>query len=271
MWAAYRSSAVMHQANQAHQPDPLPRHGVCATPSPLKGATAVVTGAGGGIGRVIARSLADLGGRLCLVSRSGEGLDKAAEELAGPVESCPTDLTCEDDLDTLVNTIRRSFGEHLDVLVHCAGIYHRASMEQADIEDLDRQLETNVAAPYRLTKLLLPMLKAAQGQVVFINSTQGLRAQATLGQYAATQHALKAIADSLRDEVNEHGVRVLTLHAGRTATRRQESIFRAEGRPYRPELLVQPQDIADMIASCLTLPRTAEVTNLTMRPMVKSY
>ncbi len=268
----------MNQAIQARGPRLLPQRALretCVTgppsSSPLQGASIVVTGAGGDIGRAIARTLAGLGGRLCLVGRGTDRLDETAEGLVGPVESCPADLTCEQDVDALERAIRCSFGEHLDVLVHCAGVYNRAAMEQANIEDLDRQFEANVSAPYRLTKRLLPMLKAAKGQIVFLNSTQGLRATATVGQYAATQHALTAIADSLRDEVNEHGIRVLTIYSGRTATKRQEAIFRAEGRPYRPELLLQPQDLADMIASCLTLPRTAEVTNLTMRPMIKSY
>ena len=105
---------------------------------------------------------------------------------------------------------------------------------------------------------------------MFINSTQGLAASAGVGLFAATQHALRAMADSLRDEVNGDGVRVLTVYPGRTATPRQASIFELEGRPYAPDRLLQPEDIATMIVASLKLPRTAEVTNLTIRPMLKS-
>jgi NADP-dependent 3-hydroxy acid dehydrogenase YdfG len=78
------------------------------------------------------------------------------------------------------------------------------------------------------------------------------------------------MSDTLRDEVNGDGIRVLTVYPGRTATPRQERIFAMEGRAYTPERLLQPQDIAAMIVASLKLPRTAEVTNLTIRPMQKA-
>ncbi|MDE3181573.1 MAG: SDR family NAD(P)-dependent oxidoreductase [Acidobacteriota bacterium] len=101
---------------------------------------------------------------------------------------------------------------NLDVLIHCAGVFHTGRMEQASIEDLDSQNSANVRAPYLLTRRLLPLLTAAHGQIVFINSSAGLRAkQAELGEYAATKHALKAIADSLHEELNPKGVHALML------------------------------------------------------------
>jgi short-subunit dehydrogenase len=90
-----------------------------------------------------------------------------------------------------------------------------------------------------------------------------------VGQYAATKHALKAIADCLREEVNPKGVRVLTVYLGRTATAMQEAVHRQEGRVYRPETLLQPEDVATMVVQALMLPYTAEVTDISIRPMVK--
>ena len=104
-----------------------------------------------------------------------------------------------------------------------------------------------------------------------MNSTVGLEARAGVGQYASTQHALRAIADALRAEVNSDGVRVLTVYLGRTATARQKRIFQLEGRQYTPELLMQPEDVAHMVMAAIRLPRTAEVTEIRMRPLVKSY
>jgi NADP-dependent 3-hydroxy acid dehydrogenase YdfG len=142
---------------------------------------------------------------------------------------------------------------------------------EADIEDLDRQYRTNVRGPYLLTQALLPLLRECHGQIVFMNSTVGLEARAGVGQYAATQHALRAIADALRAEVNADGVRILSVYLGRTATARQAHIFRLEGRRYAPELLVQPADVAHMVMAALLVPRTAEVTEIRMRPLMKSY
>jgi NADP-dependent 3-hydroxy acid dehydrogenase YdfG len=78
---------------------------------------------------------------------------------------------------------------------------------------------------------------------------------------------MKAVADSLRDEVNANGVRVTSIFLGRTATERQRAIFAAEGRPYPPERLVQPANVAGLVLFLLRLPRTSEVTDILLRPM----
>jgi NADP-dependent 3-hydroxy acid dehydrogenase YdfG len=118
---------------------------------------------------------------------------------------------------------------------------------------------------------MLPLLKSSRGQIVFINSSAGLAARPNAGQFSATQHALKALADSTRAEVNEHGIRVLSVYPGRTATSRQAALYASTGSQYRPELLLQPEDIASVILNAITLPRTAEVTDITIRPLQKSY
>jgi NADP-dependent 3-hydroxy acid dehydrogenase YdfG len=79
---------------------------------------------------------------------------------------------------------------------------------------------------------------------------------------------MKAVADSLRGEVGEAGVRVLTLYAGRTATPRQQRIFAGEGRDYLPERLLQATDVAAIIVAALQLPHTLEVTDVSIRPMI---
>ncbi len=182
----------------------------------------------------------------------------------------PIDLTIDDSVTELAAPLSRDVGR-LDVLVHSAGVFEMGPLGAADVADLDSQYRTNVRGPYLLTQILLPLLRASRGQIVFVNSTVGLQARAGLGQYASTQHALRAIADALRAEVNSDGVRVLTVYLGRTATARQARIFSLEGRPYAPELLVQPDDVAEMVLAALRLPRTAEVTEIRMRPLVKSY
>ena len=96
-------------------------------------------------------------------------------------------------------------------------------------------------------------------------------ARRNVSQFAATQHALKAIADHLREEVNADGVRVISVFPGRTATSRQAALYAREGRPYQPELLLQPEDVASVVVHALALPRTAEVTNVSIRPTLKSY
>jgi short-subunit dehydrogenase len=117
---------------------------------------------------------------------------------------------------------------------------------------------------------MLPLLVASRGQIVFINSTAGLTAnRAEIGQYAATKYGLRAIADSLREEVNPCGVRVTSVYLGRTASPMQEALHREEGKSYEPQMLLQSGDVASVVIQSLVLPRTAEITDITLRPLCK--
>jgi len=155
----------------------------------------------------------------------------------------------------------------LDLVVHAAGAF--ASGKWSESDHLDALLALNLEAPARLTRLLLPRLRASRGQIVFVNSSQGLTAGEGVGAYAASKHALKALADSLRQEVNETGVRVLTIYPGSTATPMQARIRESKGLAYDPLVYLQPADIASMVVAATSLPRTAEVTDIIMRPMKK--
>ena len=155
------------------------------------------------------------------------------------------------------------------VLVHAAGVHVAGPVGRAPVAELDEQLAVNLRAPYLLTQALLPDLVAAAGDVVFVNSSAGRAARAGVAAYSASKHALRALADGLRDEVNPRGVRVLSVYPGRTATPGQEAIFAEEGRAYAPGLLLQPEDVAEAVAGALALPRTAEVTEIMIRPMRK--
>lgn len=242
------------------------------TPDALAGKVAVVTGASSGIGQAVASTLAERGSTLCLAGRHRDALEAvaAAAPRASSVHLFDADLEDEHAVRNLVHQIEVRVGQ-ADILVHCAGAYGRGPLRDAPVEQLDLLYRINVRAPYLLTQLMLPLLTASRGQIVFMNSTQGLEAAATVGQYAAMKHALKAIADSLRQELNADGVRVLTVFPGRTATPGMQDIYESANQEYDPEVLLQPSDIAAVIVNALTVPRTAEVTNISIRPFIKSY
>jgi NAD(P)-dependent dehydrogenase (short-subunit alcohol dehydrogenase family) len=232
---------------------------------------AVVTGAGAGIGKALALALAEHGATLALVSRRAGPLGEVAESARArgvQVRTYAADLGREAEVRDFGAAVKRDFGQ-IDILVHNAAILRMGTVAEGSAEDFNAHYRTNLLSPYLLTQDLLPLLLKRQGQVVFINSTAGLTARANVGQFAASKHALKAIADSLREEVNRHGVRVLTVYPGRTATPNQERLHRLEGRPYRPDRLLQPEDVAAVVLNALCLPRTAEVTEIKIRPMVK--
>lgn len=239
----------------------------------LENQVAVVTGASSGIGRAIAIALAAQGANLCLVGRKLDTLRAvagAAEGEASRHRCYQADLAIDGQVDKLIADIKRDL-RSVDILVHSAGVIWLGPLEAATADQLDGHYKTNVRAPYLLTQGLLPALKSAQGQIVFVNSSAGLLARANAGQYAASKHALKAVADSVREEVNPAGVRVLSLFLGRTASPMQASVHAMEGKAYHPELLMQPEDVAAVALHALTLPRSVEVTDINMRSRLKSY
>lgn len=236
---------------------------------PLLNQGALVTGAGRGIGRAIAMRLAALGCTVLCISRTQSELDETVRSIGSAAFALPLDISTEGAAEVMLDSMIRRAGR-FDILVHSAGIMQTGSVEEIQLVEVDRALKVNVFAPYALTQAALPALKRSQGQILFVNSSI-IRAANTAGRgmHAMAQAALKAFADSLRDEVNNYGVRVLSILPGRTATPRQEKLFAAAGQPYRPELLLQPEDVAELACNALLLSRTAEATDLFIRPMLK--
>jgi NADP-dependent 3-hydroxy acid dehydrogenase YdfG len=239
----------------------------------LQDCVALVTGATSGIGRAIALALVGQGARAGLIGRDANTLENVlqlARNDSPHSQMYRADLTREEEIRSLVADVDRDFAR-VDILVHCAGAISHGEHANASVSELDALYAANVRGPYLLTQLALPLLRVGPGQIVFVNSSSGLKARARAGQFSATQHAMKAIADSLRDEVNADGIRVLSVFPGRTATPRTEKLFHEEGKAYRPELLMQPEDVATMVIHAINLPRSAEVTEIAMRPLYKSY
>jgi NADP-dependent 3-hydroxy acid dehydrogenase YdfG len=232
----------------------------------LAGRLAVVTGASSGIGRAIAEELAGRGASICLVGRRPETLRAIASRMDGGARKLiyQIDLGIDAEVESLPGHLLRD-GAEVDILVHSAGIISLGAMEQASVEEFDRQIHINLRAPYRLTQALLPQLKSRRGQVVFINSSAAVFASPGSGAYSVSKHGLRGLADSLRAEVNGQ-VRVTSVFTGKTATPMQQSLHAAKGRAYAPESLIQPEDVASLVAHLLTLACTVEVTDIHMRP-----
>jgi NAD(P)-dependent dehydrogenase (short-subunit alcohol dehydrogenase family) len=232
---------------------------------------ALVTGASSGIGRAIALALGRAGWDLILLGRRAEALAETArvagEEGGRTIDVRVVDLERAPDVEELAATLATTY-VRLDVLVHAAGVHLLAPLEATGTSDLDRLYAVNVRAPVTLTRLLLPLLDEGQGDVVFINSSVVFHPRARVAAYAASKHALRGIADTLRAEVNPLGIRVLTVYPGRTATPTQAEIHELDGIPYRPERLLQPEDVAAAVCSAIFLSRTAEVTEIFIRPFL---
>jgi NADP-dependent 3-hydroxy acid dehydrogenase YdfG len=237
----------------------------------FEGQTAVVTGGGTGVGAALALALASAGAEIYLIGRRSYLLQliaKKACDLGSQALYCSADISSNEGQLEAVERLKQDLTQ-VDILIQNAAMYERGSIEDAHVSEFDKQYQTNVRAPYLLTQALLPMLKPRRGQVVFINSSGGITAKPLSAQYDATKHALKAIADSLRAEVNVYGVRVLSVYLGRTASEMQQRLSEMEGKPYTPKTLLQPEDVASVVVNALSLPRTAEVTDIWIRPAIK--
>ncbi|MDO8382510.1 MAG: SDR family NAD(P)-dependent oxidoreductase, partial [Microbacterium sp.] len=167
---------------------------------------ALVTGATGGIGGAIVRDLTRTH-RVIAVGRDVDSLARLASETG--TETQVVELTDAAAVERLAARLDR-----LDVLVHAAAIADVRSVEQATEDDWERQLRTNVISPALLTRATLPLIRRAQGTVIFIGSGSGTRPSAGSAIYTASKFALRAIADVLRLDEQEHRVRVVTVAPG---------------------------------------------------------
>lgn len=233
----------------------------------LSGQVALVTGAGSGIGKAIALDLAGQGASMWLAGRTQSKLEATASVIPNASSQVlAMDLASDASIDAAIARVA-----DVDILVLAGGEYATGPVATAPVESLDALYRANLRGNYRLTQALLPRLQRRPGQIVFINSSTGLSARPDVAMFSATNHALKAFADALRAEINPSGVRVLTVHPGRTATPRLEGLYASTGQAYKPELLLQPEDVALVVRNALTMPKTAEITDISLRPLMKSY
>jgi NADP-dependent 3-hydroxy acid dehydrogenase YdfG len=167
----------------------------------LAGRIGVATGASSGIGQAIAMRLVAEGATVNAVGRDKVRLGQllaSAIATGGPGGIIPAQVDLTDDGARRGLVAGLSAGPRVDLLIHSAGAYSRGDCVDAPIRDLDAPYASNVRAPYALIQELLPVLRAGGGDIILVNSTQGIRAAGGVGQYAATQHAMRAATDSLR-------------------------------------------------------------------------
>lgn len=222
--------------------------------------TALITGAGRGLGAAIARELAGTH-RLVLGARSADSLREICAEIPG-AEPWPVDLTDYDALPAATAQI-----EHLDVLVHNAGVAELGSIAESSVTQWRETLESNLIAVAELTRLLLPALRAANGHVVLINSGAGLRANPGWGVYAASKFGLRAFGDALRLE--EPQLRVTSIHPGRIDTDMQRAIVAQEDRSYNPDEFLTAATVARTVRNAIETPRDAHPTEIVLRPIAR--
>ena len=221
----------------------------------------LITGATRGIGRAIAEVLSDEW-HIIVGGTNAESVAKVVSELPN-ASGFVADLGDDAAIERAVAEI-----DSLDALVHNAGIAISKNTDQATRDEWRQQFEINVFAVAQLTSLLLPKLREAKGQVVFINSGAGFNAYRGGNPYAASKFALLAMADALREE--ERGkVRVTSVHPGRVDTDMQVELQTEMGRAYDASQHLRAESIARAVKLALDTSEEGMVESISLRPVAR--
>ena len=229
-----------------------------------------MTGAGRGIGRCIALTLARNGVRMSLAARTEaqlQALQAEIEALGGEAASFPTDVSRETDVIALVrNTVARY--DRLDILINNAGIGIFKPFAETTTEEWDRAMAVNARGPFLLCREALPYLKQSDwATIINVMSVSSRKGYVTQGAYGASKHALMGMTKVLAKEVQEDGIRVHALCPGAVDT---EMLAAA-----RPDLmggssLIQPQELADIVLFLVTHRGNAMIDQINIRRAVST-
>ena len=226
-------------------------------------ATHLLTGAGSGIGAVLAERLLERGDSLVALARSTE----RAHDLRADLPDA-TVLVADLADAAAVEAVAAQLPDALDSVVHAAGVVDLGPVASLTTEDWQEQLAVNLTSPAVLTREFLPYLREGRGIAVFVNSSAGLTASADWSAYAASKFGLRAFADALRAEEIEHGVRVTTIYPSRTATPMQQKVHEQEGRTYDASRWITPETVVATALHVLDLAPDATIPDVTVRPVV---
>lgn len=230
--------------------------------APAAASRALVTGATSGIGRAVAVRLRAAGWQVLALGRNPAALDALAQE-------CGAQTLMADVRDT-AEVVRLLAGQPLDAVVHAAGVLSsRELFQNIDPAAIDQMIATNLSAPVHLTRALLPDMIARQmGHLLFIGSSAGRWPHPNASVYGATKAGISLFCDALRCDLLGTGVRVTELAPGRVQTQLYQSTLGDDaGRQlYDGYASIQPTDIADLVMSCLHMPKHVDVSRMEVFP-----
>jgi short-subunit dehydrogenase len=199
----------------------------------------IVTGASRGIGRETVRQFAQAGSNVVLASRNGKAMEELAQELeplAGHRLVVPTDVADREAVKAMVERTLQEFGS-IQVLVNNAGVGLNAPVAEGSLENMRHVFDVNLFGAVHCIQAVTPHMKERRrGTIVNVSSVVGRLASPYNGAYSATKAALNALTDSMRVELEPHGIRVTSIYPGYTITGFHESSLSEVKMPPRSPL-----------------------------------
>ncbi|MCL6457149.1 MAG: 3-ketoacyl-ACP reductase [Gorillibacterium sp.] len=221
----------------------------------LKNKTAIITGAGKGIGKAIAESLAKEGVNLGLVARTLSDLEALQHELTSKydvrIHIATADISKQAEADQAIVKLAEHLGA-IDILINNAGIAEFGTLLEMDPRTWEQIIQVNLMGTYYITHAALPiMLKQNSGSIINVASTAGERGFATGSAYCASKFAVLGLTEALLQEVRKFNIRVTALTPSTVNT---ELAVNAQLKIGDEDRMMQPEDVADLALSILKLP-----------------
>lgn len=233
----------------------------------LNGKVALITGGNKGIGKGIARGLADEGATLVLAARGVEELDQTAAELkqgGATVLAVPTDVTDEGQIEALFERTMEVFSR-LDILVNNSGAFDGGPLDELSTEALDNVLSVNLRAPFLCTRAAMRIMKQqGGGRIINIGSISAQRVRPQAGPYCASKFGIWGLTQVTALEGRPHGIVASCLHPGATQVREMPEDGGEENR-------LQVAELAEAAVLMATLPPHVNMLEAIVLPVQQPY
>ncbi|RFU63912.1 3-ketoacyl-ACP reductase [Peribacillus glennii] len=219
----------------------------------LKGKTALITGAGRGIGRAAAIALAKEGVHIGMIGLNMDNLEKVSEELAEygvTVSAAVADVSNLDSVEHAVEHIKSDL-DSIDILINNAGTAKFGGFLELSPEEWEKIIRVNLMGVYNVTRAVLPgMIEKKSGDIINISSTAGQKGAPVTSAYSASKFGVLGLTESLMLEVRKHNIRVSALTPSTVST---DLAFENNLTDGNPEKVMQPEDLAELIVAQLKL------------------
>ena len=237
--------------------------------------TAFITGATSGIGRATAILLSQRGYQIIACGRREERLKQLEEELKTPVFPLLFDVRNREAVTNAVASIPEAF-RNIEVLVNNAGNAHGLDpIQSGNPDDWDAMIDINVKGLLYVTRAILPIfIENKKGHIINIGSTAGKEVYPKGNVYCASKHAVDAINQGLRIDLNEHGIRVGAINPGLVETEFSDVRFKGDRekavKVYQGYQPLKAEDIADIIYYAISRPPHVNIADLVVMPTAQA-